>query len=98
MPDTRHLAIQDGRPSDTAFRTDREARAALTAWLRDGTEIFQRCRVGPERRYLSGLMVEFAGIAMYDWCAYQGIAPCGNMRQDAERIIAECNTERVIEP
>ena len=77
MPNTRdtlhtaHTAIQDGRTA--AFRSDREARAALSAWLLDGAEIIRRCRVHGIDRYQSQERIaDIAMIALRSFDSYRG--------------------------
>lgn len=72
--DTAHLAVQDGRTATvTPFSGDRQARAALSAWLLDGAEIIRRCRVeGFDARYGRDMLAEFATTALLHFDRYQG--------------------------
>lgn len=75
MPDSLPFQynVQDTAPTETAFRDDREARAALSAWLLDGAEIIKRCRVdGFDARYGRDMLAEFATTALLHFDRYQG--------------------------
>lgn len=72
---TEHLAVIDGRAAVVdAFRGDRQARAALSAWLLDGAEIIRRCRVDNsyDRTYCREQITEIAMIALRSFDSYRG--------------------------
>jgi hypothetical protein len=66
-----HEPIVDGRTA--AFSGDRQARAALSAWLLDGADILRRCRVeGHDQGYCRDTLAEFAMTALLHFDRYQG--------------------------
>ncbi len=74
MPDTSHLAVVDGR-STLPFRSDRAARAAISAWLQDGAEIIRRCRINNmyDYEFCRERIAEIAIIAIRSFDRHNGM-------------------------